>query len=233
LPFIKNIKSVKVLIVVATKDEVQPLLDISGEPKSMPDAQEDFVYFGNHITVLCTGVGMVNTAIQLTNQTTETDGINDYDIAINAGICGCFDKTIDLGTVVNVTQDCFSELGAEDGDDFHTVEELNLGESVIIPSERYKLENIIIESLPKVNGITVNTVHGNKDSIAKVVKKFNPTVESMEGAAFMQCCDWSGLKHVQLRAVSNYVEVRNKDNWNIPLAIKNLNNTLINILETL
>ena len=110
---------------------------------------------------------------------------------------------------------------------------MNLGESVIIPSERYKFENIIIESLPKVNGITVNTVHGNKDSIAKVVKKFNPTVESMEGAAFMQCCDWTGLKHVQLRAVSNYVEVRNKDNWNIPLAIKNLNNTLINILETL
>jgi futalosine hydrolase len=36
---------------------------------------------------------------------------------------------------------------------------------------------------------------------------------------------------IQLRAVSNYVEKRNKDAWNIPLAIENLNKQLIAIIN--
>jgi len=36
---------------------------------------------------------------------------------------------------------------------------------------------------------------------------------------------------VQIRSVSNYVEKRNKENWNIPLALKNLQSILIELLE--
>ena len=83
--------------------------------------------------------------------------------------------------------------------------------------------NIEIEKLPKVNGITVNTSHGNDPSIKKVVDRFHPIVESMEGAAFMFACENERIPYVQIRAVSNFVEKRNKDKWNIPLAIENLN----------
>jgi futalosine hydrolase len=38
-------------------------------------------------------------------------------------------------------------------------------------------------------------------------------------------------KYVQIRAVSNYVEPRNKENWQMGLAIKNLNEYLITLLK--
>jgi futalosine hydrolase len=37
----------------------------------------------------------------------------------------------------------------------------------------------------------------------------------------------------QIRAVSNFIEKRNRDNWNIALAIKNLNETAIEIINNL
>jgi hypothetical protein len=39
-----------------------------------------------------------------------------------------------------------------------------------------------LRALPAVNAITVNTVHGNERSIAAVIERFRPEVESMEGA---------------------------------------------------
>jgi hypothetical protein len=60
-----------------------------------------------------------------------------------------------------------------------------------------------IGTLPRVNGITVNTVHGNQDSIARVVDRVKPDVESMEGAAFMYACLMSGRA---LRAGAGGVE---------------------------
>jgi futalosine hydrolase len=35
---------------------------------------------------------------------------------------------------------------------------------------------------------------------------------------------------MQIRSISNYVEKRNKENWNIPLALKNLHATILELL---
>jgi len=55
----------------------------------------------------------------------------------------------------------------------------------------------------------------------------------MEGAAFFYACEKAGVKAMQIRAVSNYVEKRNRDNWQIGPAIKNLNNFAVELLEGL
>jgi futalosine hydrolase len=39
------------------------------------------------------------------------------------------------------------------------------------------------------------------------------------------------IPFLQLRTISNYVEVRDKSKWNIPLAVTNLNNTLLALLQ--
>ena len=85
----------------------------------------------------------------------------------------------------------------------------------------------------KANAITVNTVHGNEDSIANIVARLNPQLESMEGAAFFYACHKLHVPCIQIRAVSNYVEKRNRDNWDIPLAIKNLNNFALELISEL
>ena len=89
----------------------------------------------------------------------------------------------------------------------------------------------MIDLLKKVKGITVNTIHGNDTSISKVIELYNPTIETMEGAAFFAACENNINNFLQIRAISNYVEKRDKANWQMPLAIQNLNDFLITFLK--
>ena len=177
------------------------------------------------IQVLITGVGMVNTALMMGRHL--KDG---HDLIINVGVCGAFDKRLELGELVHVTEDILSELGAEDGKDFLTYDKLNLAGKHIF-SENCTNSYLMIELLKKVKGITVNTVHGNDVSIEKVKQLYHPDVESMEGAAFFAACSGTKGNAFQIRAISNYVEKRDKDKWQMPLAIKNLNDFLITFIK--
>ena len=91
--------------------------------------------------------------------------------------------------------------------------------------------NAVLSRLPAVHGITVNTVHGNDASIAAIVRRCEPQVESMEGAAFMYACLIHGLPFAQVRAVSNVVEKRNRGAWKIAEAIRRLGETALGILD--
>jgi futalosine hydrolase len=217
----------KILVVAATRFEIATALQYMVDVRN-PESDFIFCRYKDHeVDFLITGVGMVATSYFTAK------AINDsYDIAINAGICGSFNKNLELGDVVNVCEDTFAELGAEDADKFLTLEEMQLQGISKIINESGALHPVI-ESLPKVNGITVNTTHGEEKSIAKVYERLHPYVESMEGAAFMFVCDHEGIPYVQLRAVSNYVEKRNRDAWNIPLAMEKLNEKLIEILNAI
>ncbi|MFH1004666.1 MAG: futalosine hydrolase [Bacteroidota bacterium] len=208
----------KILFVSATEFEIAPLLKnfkmiLSGKMLTT-------FHFKKHtIDILVTGAGMTATAFYLGKTLNKK-----YDFAINFGTAGSFKKNIPPGTVVNVVNDCFADLGAEDGEKLITLSEMGLAKKVLY-FNKYKNSSIkrIIEGLPKVNGITVNTTHGNETSIQKVVKKFNSDIESMEGAAFFYACNKEKIPCIQIRSISNYVERRNKKKWKMKLAIKNLN----------
>ena len=157
--------------------------------------------------------------------------INDsYDLALNVGICGSFNTNLEIGAVVNIIQDHFSELGVEDGQQFLTSKEIGLDAKIEMYNETI-ISNNKLDEIPKVCGITVNTVHGNEKSIEKVFGKFHPNTESMEGAAFMFVCENEGIPYAQIRGVSNFGEKRNKENWNIPLAIENVSKKVFEILN--
>src|ERR1035437_4945353 len=87
--------------------------------------------------------------------------------------------------------------------------------------------------LKPVRAITVNTATGSETSRVKLLKKFNPDIETMEGATFFYICSRENIPFLALRAVSNKVEPRNKNNWNIALALNNLSEKLIDVLLTL
>jgi futalosine hydrolase len=84
-----------------------------------------------------------------------------------------------------------------------------------------------------MQGISVNRVHGDEESIASIQRRYQPEVESMEGASFFYCALSEHIPFLQLRAISNRVEKRNRDAWDIPRAIQRLNETTIKILEEL
>jgi futalosine hydrolase len=188
---------------------------------------------GHDVDVLVTGVGMVATAAWTSRALTQSR----YDLAFNVGVCGSFDAGLRPGTVVHVVSDQISELGAEDDRTFLTIQHLGL----LGPDEKPFSNGLLVNStppdnaalrkLPGVRGITVNTVHGNRESIAAVSERCNPQVESMEGAAFMYACLIHGLPFAQVRAVSNIVESRNRAAWRISEAIANLEKVATEILD--
>src|SRR4051794_823144 len=90
---------------------------------------DTYTHGPHEIDILITGVGMVATAAWCSRALTQST----YDLALNLGVCGSFDSFIEPGTVVHVTSDRLAELGAEDGDGFLTLEDLQLsGESEFV-----------------------------------------------------------------------------------------------------
>ena len=203
-----NIALMKILIVAATNAEIQPLLDFFGDRR---------------FDILITGVGMVATAFTMGQRL----AANQYDLAINLGIAGSFDRTLKLGEVVEIENDTLAELGAENGDEFIPITALGFGENT------FGAGNMLFLPIKRVHAITVNTAHGEEKSIQKVLTRLQPKLESMEGAAFFYACKKSTTPSLQIRAISNYVEKRNRENWQIGLAIKNLNDFAIELLDKL
>ncbi len=216
-----------ILIASATLSEIEPLLNKIEVIQNFNNAVIEAEFTKSRLTFFITGVGMTAMGYSMGKALNE-----NYDIAFNIGIAGSFTKNLELGKVVNVTHDIFSELGAEDGDRFLTLRDLKLQDNSEV-NNNSSIKNSVIEKLPKVLGITVNTAHGNEGSIKKIVERLEPDVESMEGAAFMFACKKESLPFAQIRSISNFVDRRNKGNWNIPLALENLSNTMIEIIEEL
>jgi futalosine hydrolase len=225
----------KVLIVSATYLEIEPLLLQFNFEQEVNQKLKRYNYSNHQIDVLIPGVGMTCTAYWLGKTLNSTI----YDAAINLGLAGTFDDNLSIGEVVNITSDQISELGAEDGESFLSLIDMDLimDEDFVLNNGEMEnticLNNSTIDSLTKVKAISVNTTHGDSLSIEKVKSLFNPQVESMEGASFFYACLLEGITCAQVRSISNRVEKRNKENWDIPLAVKNLCSTALQIINTL
>lgn len=224
-----------ILIVSATYLEIEPLLTHFRFVKQINQKLRQYEFKNHRIDVLIPGVGMTYTAYWLG----KTLALNRYDAAINIGIAGAFDQNLTIGQVIHIVSDRIAELGAEDGEKFLSLIDMDLLEDEDFVLQNGELintiaiENRVASSLQKVKGITVNTTHGDNNSIEKIKQLFQPQVESMEGAAFLYACLLEGIPCLQIRAISNKIERRNKENWNIKLAIKNLTETMLKLLQTI
>ncbi|MCF6365410.1 MAG: futalosine hydrolase [Bacteroidales bacterium] len=222
----------EILIVFATNSEAYPFLkEVRNKNYSVKNDNEFFTDNLN-VKILISGIGMSATTYSLT----KTISKKKYDLVINAGICGSFNDDICIGDSVSVILDEFGDIGVTDDDNsFKTLFDEGLLKHNTRPFINGKLysstQQQVDTELPKVTAITVNASSGNKKQIKHRINKFNPDIETMEGAAVAYVCLKEKADFLQIRTVSNKVEERNKENWNIPLALKNLSQELLNILS--
>lgn len=222
----------RILLVAATSFEVAPTyewLQLQCQQIGNHHFKKDFL----EVQVLITGVGLPLTTYALTKalQTSKP-----FDLLINAGIAGAINAKLEIGQVLQVTSDQFADLGVEEANgDFTSMHALDLLPSNQYPFSGGKLLNPNADAsfLPSVTAISVNKVHGYPPSIEQLKENYEADIESMEGAAFFYVCLMEQVKFLQIRSISNYVEARNRDNWNIPLALKNLNEVLVGMFKTL
>jgi futalosine hydrolase len=225
----------KILIVASSNKESEQLADKMEFIQPINPNYNSYRYGTLSVDILVTGVGSIFTTYYLTKAL----DANKYELLINIGITGSFDYFLEQGFVVNVVQDQFADLGFEENNNFYTLGEKELMNENEYPFAGEILKNMgnydidEVDSLIPVKAITVNTMIGDQTSIDKLKAKFNPEIITTEGAAFFYVCLQEKIPFLQIRSVSNFVEIRRVENWNIPLAIKNLTDSIIEIFEEL
>ena len=213
------------LVTAATSLEIKPFQEYlaqSGAPA------------GCNIDILIGGIGLMHTAWHLGRQLIR----QRPDIAIQAGIAGSFNRQWQLGQAVIVGREYLADLGVDDAGTFKDLFSTGLWQAGQPPFDGTALVNTFaglpfVPGLPVAGSVSVNTVSGSLPVIQRLEQQYAPDVESMEGAAFHYGCLVEQVPFIQLRCISNYVEIRDKSKWNIPLAVKQLNVELISLVENL
>lgn len=192
-----------------------------------------YQYKDHNVDLLITGIGCASTTYMLM----KSINTEKYDFIIQVGIAGSYTNKYKIGGVVNVISERFADQGVEDKDKFFTLFEKGITSPEKFPYTGGKLVNPlnfdkeIIKDIPSVSGITVNRVTGNRETISMYRKKFNPDVESMEGAPFFYICIMEEIPFIELRGISNFVEERNRKSWSVKSAVNSSNETLLEILD--
>jgi len=223
----------RILIVSATIGEISPLIRKLAFKGSEGAFLQHFGYRDQAVDLLVTGVGMAQSAFHLGRELNR----QKYDLAINAGIAGAYSTTTHIGTVHQVNAEIFGLLGVEDEENYLSLFDLGLQDPDLFPYEGGWLFNrkppvsAIVRKLPLARGVTVNMIYTHSDTIETLNRMYKADLESMEGAAFFYACLLQGIPFIEIRSVSNYVTERDKSRWDIPLAVKNLNKTLVDLLK--
>ena len=223
----------QILVTAATGFEIAPLEEWL-QNNSQRTGNFNYQLGSAQIDLLITGVGIPLSAYSFG----KIFATRSYELAIQAGIAGALDQALEIGEVVQVTSESFGDLGIEEADGSFT-SALELG--LINPNQPPFINGALLSPttpdlptfLKQVQGTTVNRVHGNEHSISAFRKRTEAQVESMEGACFAYACLLEQQSFLQIRSISNYVESRNRENWDIPLAINNLNQILKEMIQIL
>ncbi len=215
-------KKQNILLISATKEEVVLILQkyavISiGENVFFYETPRFFVHH------LISGVGIGVSAHRITRQLS----LESYDFACQVGLGGSFTREFTIGDCVEVEADLFGEMIQESGEAWHNLSD-GFFNNKFIKAPHCSISR---PCFPKAIGVTVNMVSTN-DHLHQLRKSiFNAEVESMEGASFFLCCQELNIAGFQWRCISNYTGDREKGQWDIPYAIGELNQHVIQFLE--
>jgi len=189
---------------------------------------------GLQVSFCATGVGMLSTCYFLTKLIFE----QKPDVIIQAGIAGSFDKTIALGSVVAVKEECAGDIGVEENGLFNDVFDMKFEDANALPYTNKMLVNphlsqLNLLGLDEVAGLTINEISTRRKRIEQLKSKYNPVVESMEGAALHYVGLQMQVPFIQIRAISNYVGERDKAKWGFNDALENLCKTTLRYIDML
>ncbi len=207
----------KIALVAATEIEIKPFINIHSSK--------------HQIDCIVHSVGIMASTFNL-----QKICLQHYDIIIQIGLAGSYNNIIQIGEVVFVKTEQLGDFGAEDNMQFLGMEDLQLTNPDEFPFTNNILinnyTNTYVQNIKNVHGITVHTCAGNEKTIQLRKHKYKPDIETMEGACLHYVCLQHNIPCIQLRAISNMVEIRNKENWNIPLALQTLQQHTIDLINT-
>lgn len=179
---------------------------------------EAAVCAGTPVEVLVGGVGPV-AAAAATSARLARGGVS---LVVNAGIGGGF-VPLEPGAVAVASSIVFADLGAETDNGFVPLPSLGFGQVSweVAPALAVSLADRTGGHMGTV--LTVATVTGTADRAESLAERFPDAVaEGMEGAGVAAAAALHGVPFAEIRAISNAVGPRDRDAWQVPLALSAL-----------
>ncbi len=187
------------------------------------------------------GIGKVNAA-HIATRLLETGGI---DIMILFGVAGGYLSTA-IGDVAVAESENYGDEGVKTPKGWESLK--FIGFSLLKNTKEYfntfpmdqKLSGLAIEVSTEIglrcsfgHFITVSQCSGTYDDGVIMQERFNGICENMEGAAVAHICAIYGIPMVEIRGISNLVEDRDLEKWNIPLAVSNCSRVVCELIRRL
>lgn len=189
----------------------------------------DFPHENLHVTGM--GTWMTSFHLQELIQTYKPTTIYHF------GIAGAFNRSLKLGEVVEVKSEILADFGAEDRDGQHMafhqiVSSINPDSKPWIEGELHNTQRLEHPDIRSVASMTVPFASGAHATIGRRTQ-LDVDLENMEGVGLFYTCLKKNIPFYSIRAISNYVEERNKNNWKIELALENLAKSLTIIYSSI
>jgi futalosine hydrolase len=222
-----------IIIVAATQFEIAPLLAFLED--NGKKIESTFFHINEiKVKIIYSGIGIMASSIALTQAFQNTS----CDFCLQVGIGGAYPHpSLKLGELVYIQSDQLGDLGVYNATgEFLPLQAIDLEEptALAIKAAIPQQLQVLLKRQKAAKGLTVNAPLGNNQWYKHFGFEENTfVIESMEGAPFHYICSQMNFNFVQIRAISNWVEPRNKANWKMKESIENLNNWLITTLSTL
>ena len=182
-----------------------------------------------------TGMGAVNTAHAL------TCALQAYrpDLVLQIGVGGAYlDSGLDVGDVAVASEEVYGDVGVRLREGWRGVEEIGIplleGEEACY--NRFPLDGELVEEVravlvggdwqeenPVVESglfVTVQECSGTLELGRERERLFGGICENMEGAAAAHLCRIYGIAFAEVRGISNRVEDRDRDKWDLQGAVE-------------
>lgn len=202
--------------------------ELRGEIKPVPHDELKIIYegelYGKSINFTHCGIGKVNAAHSTTLM------LENYavDAVILFGIAGGYYGS--PGDMAVAERENYGEEGVLTGEGWKSMEAiaplLKNGKEYFntFPLDT-RLSKVAVETskdlgfkVTQGSFVTVSQSSGTKESGEILKKRFNALCENMEGAAAAHICALYKTPMVEIRGISNVVEERDLEKWNVPLA---------------
>ncbi len=170
------------------------------------------------IELLITGVGPIEAAARVG----EALARRSYELVVNAGIAGAYDRKVRIGEGVAVSDERL-ELDLETGAPL----ELPAGVAVAdrAASDPTLVARLAEAGFRRVRGVTVTRVTAT-DATAVRLRALGAEVESMEGFAVLRAAQIAGVAAIEVRGISNYAGERSRSEWSFTAGVDGLTRIL-------
>lgn len=236
----------KISICAATKAELS-LIQEHRSLEGATDSRHEFQY-------CLTGVGMLQSCFYIQQHVCR----HHPELLLQIGIAGCFDEKIPLGAVMAVEREYLGSLGVvENGqrlranrdpvEQWRDIFDLGLQDASKAPFDQKALINPYIQDwtwltdigVRPAQSLTVDEITSSPVRMRTLMEHYRlagsdqAVLESMEGASLHFNALQYKIPFLQLRGISNYVGQRDKSKWQIQLALKEVTQAALQVIDRL